>query len=164
MKPLKNNKQKIPKLFEELKENRDVINQELKKYRIDYNQINHTKKFARILIADKVLGVNDTSDAFPFHVEFINFPDEFIMFTKIKQFFSCDDAYNMESIWSTSQENVYWWERKDDGRAILHGRFQHSSPRSVNIQGTTYNVPVYHNIEIIILNEGIYHEIQSNKT
>ena len=157
---------KVQKLFEEIKENNTVVSNELKRMRIKYEQVNNNKKLTRIKIAEKQLGnkVGSSFESLAFHIEFQNFPDEFILFTRIFQYFSVDDAFDMSNMWSTSSENMqYWWERKDDGRAILHGRVHHSSPRTTILNATVFNAPVYHTVELIILNEGLYHELQTSK-
>lgn len=97
-----------------------------------------------------------------FIVHLKNFPQWAIPMTRIVPVFNVDDAWNVKEINFTSRFQ-YWWRKIDDttwdiyiqlfGEAFIDG---HSSPPDL--------IPLYLNVDLVIVNEHIYQEVDTTRT
>lgn len=97
-----------------------------------------------------------------FLVHLTNFPEWAIPMTKVVPVFSVGDAWNKSQITFTGTFR-YWWKKIDDltwdiyvelyANASLPG---HTSPPSL--------IPLFMDIDLVIVNEHIWEEVDTDKT
>jgi len=162
---------KLPKLWEDEEGNRINIFK-LPKFEINFTQVDQLKKKAVFNIASDILL---SSELFPlptgviFEKTFPNLPDDFIRFSRLVVTYKTTDGFDMDEIFDPNFDFIeldWWWKRVkgQDENVLLGQKETFDMILKVRIEATfQIEAPIFADINLIILNERIYHEIQSNK-
>jgi len=150
----KETKRKIPKLFENVSDNTDDISK-LKKIDIALNPKSFNKKTTTIQLVEKY--TLDNFDRIIFTTVFDNLPERFIPYIHVMPIFYSESAYDLTYFF---RKLHYHWKKIGNSYKLtvqVRGFFYMPYPTSAFL-------PLYLDINLVILNKSIFHEIQHNKT
>lgn len=174
-----NKPNKLNRIWDNEDKNKSDINKKLKTIDKNYRSINYFKNNGNIQIYKNEL-ISGNFVKYTVHIS--DFPEYLVTLTKPHFVFSIPSAYNWDSEVSSFQEaydagklhngdlsvlfhdTAYWWFKTKDGYDFSF-QFLISIKSAIieELGFSSVDVPVYFDLNLYIVNEGYYNEIQSGK-
>lgn len=151
-KSFNNTKNKIKTIWDLSQKNKNQVDNNLKKINIQLKDINFSKNIITIPLVENTLF--DGFEYITFEYTFTNFPDWAIPMARIVPVFYFDDSYSIDDV-VVSSDYHYSWTKIEDTHYVLTGYILIAAIFDSEL------IPVYLDMNVVIVNDKNYYNIQT---